>query len=437
LQQLHPAACFFNVPYAFLLEGELDSALLRRSLDEIVRRHELLRTTLRTVDGTLRQVIAPAGLADMTVADLRDHSPESQRDEVDRFIESELARPFDLANESCLRVRLLRLSGEQHILFLCAHSVMTEDGSLAALLDELGEHYQAFGAAPPGTDPIALPALPMQYADYAHWQQSLLTMGLEARLSYWQQWFAKGEPPPLTPDFADLAPAEVTFRAGTIWHQFPLELTDQLKQLSRRAGVTLFVTAIAGYAALLYRYTGCTDVVVGGPAANRSHWKVKPLIGSTLNILAYRFDLSGDPDVLTLLARVRATVLAAFTHQDVPFSSVAPLLEASAQRSNPLFRTVLTFSEDTPHDKLRLPGVAVTFLEKITNHEIRPELFPVMWEDQLAGGALTSYWLYRQDQFSADAITQMAADYQAILTAMTDDPTQTIGALSSSSLRGS
>ena len=437
LQQLHPTACFFNVPYAFLLEGKVDPARLRRSLDEIVRRHELLRTTLRTVDGTLMQVIAPAGQVDMAVADLRDRPPETQRDEVDRFIQSELARPFDLANESCVRVRLLRLREDEQILFLCLHSVMTEDGSLGALLGELGEHYQAFEAAPAGTDPVALPALPMQYADYAYWQQSLLTTGQEARRTYWEQWLAKGDPPLLTRVLANPAPAEETFSAGTIWHPFPLELTEQLKHLSRSAGVTLFVSAIAGYAAPLYRYTGCTDVVVGGPAANRSHWKVKPLIGSTLTILAYRFDLSGDPDVLTLLARVRATVLAAFAHQDVPFSCVAPLLEASNRSANPLFRTVLTFSEDTPHDQLHLPGVTVTFLEKMTNQEIRPELFPVMWEDKQAGGALTSYWLFREDLFSAGAIAQMAVDYQAILTAMTKDPTQTISALPSSRPRGS
>ncbi len=431
LQAQHPQGCFFNVPFAFRLEGRLDVAALRRSLDEIVRRHEFLRTTLQTIDGSLMQVVAADGELTLATVDLRDFPPATRSDEVQGLVAAELARPFDLAREPCLRVRLWRLGDEEHVLFLCLHNLMGEDGSLGALLNELGVHYRAFLAAPPGTNPAPLPPLPMQYADYAHWQQSLLGTGMEARLDYWRRWFANGEPPPLAPAVAKPTSAEPSFRAGTFWHQFPAELTDRLRQLSRRAGVTLFVSTIAGYATLLYRYSGCTDVVVGGPAANRSHWKVEPLIGSTLSLPAYRFDLAGDPDVLTLLTRVRNTVVAALTYQDVPFASIAPLLGPHGQRTSPLFRAVLTFSEDSPHHQLDLPGVTVTFLEKITNHEIRPELFPVMWEDKTANGALTSYWLYREDLFSVATIAQMVADFEALLTAMTDDPTQTIDALPS------
>lgn len=429
LQQLNPTDCVFNVPYAFHLQGKLDATLLRRSFDEIIRRHELLRTTLQAIDGALMQVVAPTGEVNMTVAALRDGPPATRADEANRLIQAELRSPFDLARESCLRVRLLGLGEEEHILFLCLHNIICEDGSLGALLKELRVHYQAFLAALPGQKPAPLPPLRMQYADYARWQQSLLSTGMETRLAYWRQWFAKGEPLPWTPTFGKPAPAAPTFRAGTVWRRFSPELTQQLKRLSQRAAVTLFVTTLAAYATLLYRYSGCTDVVVGGPAANRSHWKLEPLIGSTLNIIAYRFDLAGNPDVLTLLARVRETVLAALTHQDVPFAAVAPLLEPDRKRSNPLFRTVLSFFEDTPHHQLRLPGVTVTFLEKITNREIRPDLFPVMWEEQMANGALTGYWMYREDLFDADTMAQMLADYEALLTAIADDPAQTIDAL--------
>ncbi len=432
LQEQLPEGCFFNVPFAFHLQGALDAGVLRLCFDEIVRRHDFLRTTLQTIDGDLMQVVAADGEVNMAVVDLRDLPPAAQRDEVQRLVDTELANPFVLAREPCLRVRLVRLGEEEHILFLCLHNIMGEDGSLGALLNELGAHYRVFLAAPPGTDPAALPPLPLQYADYARWQQSLLTTGMEARLAYWRHWFANGEPPLLTPAAAKPTPTEPSFRAGTVWHQFSGDLTDRLRQLSRRAGVTLFVSTIAGYATLLHRYSGCTDVVVGGPVANRSHWKVEPLIGSTLSIAAYRFDLAGDPDVLTLLTRVRSTVVAALTYQDVPFASIAPLLGPHGQRTSPLFRAVLTFSEDPPHHQLDLPGIGVTFLEKITNHEIRPELFPVMWEDKTANGALTSYWLYRKDLFSAATIAQMVADYEALLTAMTDDPTRTLAELVSS-----
>lgn len=429
LQQLNPTDCFFNVPYAFHLQGTLDATLLRRSFDEIIHRHELLRTTLQTIDGALRQVVAPTGEVDMSVADLRDRPPATRADEADRLIQAELRSPFDLGSETCLRVRLVRLREEEHILFLCLHNMICEDGSLGALLKEVRVHYQAFLAAPPGQKPAPLPPLPMQYADFARWQQSLLSTGMQDRLAYWRQWFAKGEPPPWTPTCAKPAPAAPTFRAGTVWLRFSSELTLQIKRLSRRAAVTLFVTTLAAYAALLYRYSGCTDVVVGGPAVNRSHWKLEPLIGSTLNIIAYRFDVAGNPDVLTLLARVRETVLAALTHQDAPFAVVAPLLEPERKRSNPLFRTVLSFFEDPPHHQLHLPGITVTFLEKITNREIRPDLFPVMWDEPVADGALTGYWMYKEDLFDADTMTQMLADYEALLTAMADDPAQTIDAL--------
>jgi hypothetical protein len=432
LQQQDPAACCFNVPFAFHLRGKLDATVLRRSLAEIVGRHELLRTTLQPVDGTLMQMIAATGEVNMSVADLRDWPTETQGDEAYRLIQEELSSPFDLAREPCLRVRLLRLGDEEHLLLFCLHSVMGEDGSVGALLKELGVYYEALLAAAPGSNPEPLPPLPMQYADYAHWQQSLLSTGMEARLAYWRQWFARGEPPTLTAALAKSTPSQSSFRAGMVWHQFSPQLTDRLRRLSRSAGVTLFVTTIAGYAALLCRYSGCADVVVGGPSANRSHWKLEPLIGSTLNILCYRFDLAGNPDVLTLLARVRSTVVAALTHQDVPFAAIAPLLEPERQRTNPLFRTALTFSENMPHRQLQLAGVTVTFLERITNQETRPELFPVMWEDQTTNGALTSYWLYREDLFDAGTIEQMVADYEAMLTAMAADPRQTIEALPSS-----
>jgi Condensation domain/TubC N-terminal docking domain len=428
LQRLVPSAGFFNVPFAFHLRGGLDGALLRRSADEVCSRHELLRTTLRMVGGGPVQVISPTGEIDMTYTDLRHCPPAVRDDEVHRSIQSELASPFDLSRESCLRMRLFQREDDDHILLFCLHNMIVEDRSVGALLNELGVHYRAFSA--PAEGQPSLPALPIQYAEFARWQQSLLTTDAEARLAYWGEWFAKGEPPAVTSAFANPSPpAQPTFRAGAVWRRLSLRLTEQLRQLSQRADVTLFVTILAAYAVLLYRYSGYTDVAVGGPAANRGHWETESLIGSTLSLVAYRFDLADGPDVWTLLAMARDTIVEALTHQDVPFVAIAPQLEPGRNRTNPLFRTAFNFSQATPHDQLHLPGVEVSFLEEITNREIRPDLFPVLWEDHRRDGALTCCLMYRKDLFDADAIALMATDYETLLTAMVEDPTQTIDAI--------
>lgn len=412
LQQLDPGGCFFNVPYAFHLRGTLDEGLLRRSVQEVFRRHELLRTTLQLVDGVLTQVIHPAVEIDMASADLGNVPAYDRAGEMTRLIDSELARPFDLARDPCLRVRLFRLADHDHVLFLCLHNVIVEDQSIVALLKELSAHYRATPLSP----------LSLQYADYARRQQRLLAMGMDARLDYWRQWLAKGDPAPVTTAFAKPRSDMPTFRAGAIWHRFPLTMTERLGQLSRRADVTLFVTVLAGYAAVLSHYSGSADISVGGPASNRTSPELEPLIGSTLSLIAYRFDLSGDPDFWTLLARVRATLVAALTNQDVPFVAVAPLLEPELRRTSPLFRTALNFSQYTAHHQLDLPEMNVTFLEEITNREIRPDLFPVMWEDPLRGGALTCCLLYRQDLYDAETVSGLMADYETLLTTMVDNP---------------
>ncbi len=427
LQQFNPAESFYNVPFGFRLGGRLDAALLRKSFNEIIRRHELLRTILQPIDGALMQVIAPAGEIDMTVIDLQALPPEAQASEINRVVEDDVRRPFDLASESCLRVRLMRLGAEDHILLLCIHNIAVENRSMSVLLKELAAHYSAFvsgGAAP------HLPPLPMQYGDYARRQQSLLSTGMDSRLAYWRAWFAAGEPPSsLLPAAAD-RPATPTFQAATVWYRLSPERTLRIKSLGQQRGVTLYMAVLAAYAVLLYRHTGCTDVVIGTPFANRNDWRLEPLIGSTLDIVALRFDLTGNPDVTTLLARVRETVLEALAHQDVPFAIIAPILEPDRKRSGPLFRALFSFLEEAPCDQLTLPGVTVTFM-KLDNEVMRPDLILAVWEEQAATGAsLGGYWQYKRDLYGVETAEQMIHEFQALLASMADDPTQTLDSLS-------
>lgn len=426
LQQSAPTECFYNVPFGFRLSGKLDAALLRRSFDAIIRRHELLRTTLQPIDGALMQVIAPAGEIDMTVIDLQALPPEAQAGEINRVVQAEVQRPFDLGSGWCLRVRLLRLNADEHILLLCIHNIAVENRSMSALLKELTAHYTALLE---GRETIPLPPLPMQYADYARRQQALLSTGMETRLTYWRAWFTKGEPPSsLRPAGTD-RPAAPTFRAATVWYRLSPERTRRIKSLAQRTGITLYTTALAAYAVLIYRHSRSTDVVIGTPFANRNDWRLEPLIGSTLDIIALRLDLAGNPDVSTLLARVRETVLAALAHQDVPFAAIAPILEPDRKRTGPLFRALFSFLEEAPCDQLMLPGTTVTFM-KLDNEVMRPDLILAAWEEQAATGAsLGGYWQYKLDLYGVEVAERMIHEFQALLASMADDPTQTLDAL--------
>ena len=184
------------------------------------------------------------------------------------------------------------------------------------------------------------------------------------------------------------------------------------------------MTLLTAYAMILQRYTGCADLTIGTTYSNRPHWQFASLIGATIDVPALRIDMTDNPDLATLLARVRAMVTAALTYQDVPWERIAPSLQLA---STPLFRVVFTFFAETPHGQLQLPGITVTFLEELINELSRPALYLVLWENQtVAGDALTGYWMHKQDVFSAETAEQMNEEFRALLTALVNHPTQTV-----------
>jgi non-ribosomal peptide synthetase component F len=247
---------------------------------------------------------------------------------------------------------------------------------------------------------------------------------MEERLHYWREWLTHGEPPALTWTPHRPPPATPTFHTHVPWQRYAPELTQQLKALSQRHGVTLYMTLITAYAMILQRYTGCADLTIGTTYSNRPHWQFASLIGATIDVPALRIDMTDNPDLATLLARVRAVVTAALTYQDVPWERIAPSLQLA---STPLFRVVFTFFAETPHGQLQLPGITVTFLEELINELSRPALYLVLWENQtVAGDALTGYWMHKQDVFSAETAEQMNEEFRALLTALVNHPTQTV-----------
>ncbi|HOR01629.1 MAG TPA: condensation domain-containing protein, partial [Anaerolineae bacterium] len=353
LEQLQPGTAAYNLALPMRIRGPLDVAAFERSLNEIVSRHEALRTTFIQVDGRAAQRVAPRLAVPVTVADLRRQSDAGS--EARRLAEEEAQRPFDLARGPLLRAGLLRLADDEHLALLTMHHIISDEWSLAVLQREMAALY---GALRDGHEsPLA--ALPIQYADYACWQRSWLQGEvLDEQLTYWKQQLAGLAPLELPADRP--RPAVASFRGG--WQSFTLlaSLVQGLRELCRQEGATLFMALLAGFQALLGRYSGQDDIAVGSPVANRNRAETEGLIGFFVNTLVLRSDLSGDPSFRELLRRVREVALGAYAHQDVPFDMVVDALQPERDLSRtPLFQVMLTLQNTAPQAP-ELPGLALS-----------------------------------------------------------------------------
>ncbi len=405
LQQANPGEAFYNVPFAFQLSGPLDLGLLGHSFNQIVSRHESLRTTLQQIDGELLQVIAPGGEIALSNASVQNSA------DVDQLLQSEIRRPFDLSREFGLRALLVEVDAEEHVLLLCFHNTLYDQSSLLVLLRELSAHYQG----------LTLPE-PAQYADYVRWQASLPVTGAAERLEFWRQWFARGEPPSWTWTRREPAPLVPSFETHVTWLRCAPDFSRRIQSLSRLHGVTTYVTLLTAYAIVLRRYTNCADLVIGTTYSNRHHWRFATLIGATIDVPALRIDMRDDPELPTLLARVRSVVTDALTYQDVPFELVARELDPPRHPAGPLFRVVFSFFPETPHDELKLPGVTAGYLDEVINPLSRPDLYLVFLEHKTGGDdVLTGYWMHKRDVFSRETAERMSEDLASVLNAMTSE----------------
>ena len=335
LDQLMPGSIAYNITGAVRLTSSLNIAALEQSITEVLRRHEVLRTTFRVVDGQPFQSIAPAKPFILPVTDLKD-LPEAEREaEARRLATEEAHRPFDLAKGPLFRVTLLRLGEEDHIVQYAMHHIVSDGWSIGIFNKEVGLLYHSFSTG----QPSPLPELAIQYADFAHWQREWLQGEvLEAQLSYWKKQLA-GSPPALELPTDRPRPAVQTFHGAGQSIVLPQSLTEALKGLSRQEGVTLFMTLLAAFKVLLCRYTGQEDIVVGTPIAGRNRAEIEPLIGFFINTLVLRTDLSGDPRFRELLRRVREVALGAYDHQELPFEKLVEELQPQRDLSRtPLFQ---------------------------------------------------------------------------------------------------
>ena len=418
LEQGAPA---YTISAGLRLHGPLDVAALRRAFSGVVRRHEALRTTFRMVDGAPVQVVAPPAEVEIPLVEL-DGLPEGGREaRLAAFAAAEAARPFDLAAGPLLRVRLARLADEEHALFLFVHHAVADGWSLAVLYRELAALYAAVRAGEP--DP--LPPLALQYPDVAAWQRAHLDgPRLQAQVEWWRGRL-RGLPGLLELPADRPRPAAASRRGALLPVRIPRELADALRELSRCEGVTLFMTLLAGFDALLHRYTGETDFAVGTPVAGRTRPETEPLIGLFVNTLVLRADVSGAPGFRALLARVREAVLGAFTHQDVPFERlVEELAPVRSLSHTPLFQVMFAL-QNAGEARPRLEGIRAERIA-VASSGARTDL---VWSLAETEEGIEGVVEYATDLFDPATVEAMAEHFRLLLAAACADPAIPVAAL--------
>jgi amino acid adenylation domain-containing protein len=414
LDQLEPGDAGYNMPGAVWLEGDLNVVALERSLNEIVRRHEILRTTFRAERGRPVQVIAASLSLSLSFIDLS-QSFDSEK-EARRLAREEAQRPFDLARGPLLRATLVRLSAECHLLLVTLHHIVADGWSVTLLVQELGALYAAYRKGEQST----LPELQVTYADYAVWQREWLQgERLEAQLAYWREQLG-GELPVLKLPLAQARVGEGRRRGALETVRVNSELTGRLRELGRREGATLFMTLLAAWKVLLARLSGEREVVVGTPVAGRVSRELEPLIGFFVNTLVLRTDLSGEQSCVAVLKRVREVCLEAYAHQEVPFERVVEELRPERDM-NPLFQVLFSF-QDAPLPQIELPDLRLR-VEDTTNDTTKFDLALEITED---ADELACVWQYDADIFDAATIKRMAAHYQTLLAGIATNPTSEI-----------
>ncbi|MDF5712387.1 MAG: amino acid adenylation domain-containing protein [Rhizonema sp. NSF051] len=422
LAQLEPNSPFYNIPAAVRLEGQLNLSALQQSFNKILRRHEVLRTNFQILEGQPVAIISSVTSLPFAVIDISELASNQQQASVRKLASQEAQRPFNLNSDLLLRVKLLRLKEQEHIVLLTMHHIASDGWSISVLVRELATLYQAFYKQQPS--PLA--ELPIQYVDFAAWQrQWLQTEILQFQIAYWKKQL-EGAPTvlELPTDYPRLAAVQ-TFRGATHLFELSVELSQAINKLSQQEGCTLFMTLLAAFAILLSCYSGQEDIVVGSPIANRNRVELEGLIGLFLNTLALRTDLSGDPTFLELLTRVRQVTLGAYSHKDLPFEKLVQELAPKRNlRYSPLFQVWFTL-QNVPMTKLELPGLTLSLLETDnTTVQFDLELFLSEGVD-----GLSARFNYNTDLFNATTIAQMANHFEILLLNIVEQPSVRLKAL--------
>ncbi|MEG5173407.1 amino acid adenylation domain-containing protein [Microcoleus sp. B3-D7] len=418
IDQFEPGNPFYNLPAAVLLKGRLNVVVLELSLKEIVRRHEALRTTFATVDGQPVQVVGQNFNFGLQVLDLQQLAETEREEKVKQLAAEEASKPFDLTKGPLLRASLLHLDAEEYVLLLTLHHIIFDGWSIGVFLQELAALYEAFSIGKPSP----LPELSIQYADFAIWQREWLTGDrLQTQLNYWKKQLS-GAPPLLELPADRPRPPVQTYRGAKESFLIPKTLTEALKKLSRLENVTLFMTLLAAFKTLLYRYTGQADIPVGSPIANRNRAEIQGLIGFFVNNLVLRTDLSGTPTFRQLLVRIREVSLEAYAHQDLPFEKLVEELQPDRNLSyNPLFQVAFVL-QAAPVAAESIAGLNLTLLD-VENQTAKVDLTLYLEEKQ---EEISGQFEYSTDLFDAATIKRMAGHFITLLDGIAANPERRI-----------
>ncbi len=418
MSRFEPLSAAYNIPAAFRLTGTLKPDVLERSLNEILRRHEALRTTFAMLEERLVQVVYPSQSLQIPIVDLTELPEDERAGRVAQLATEHGQEPFDLSQWPLLRVKLLRLAETEHVLLLSMHHIIGDGWSTGVFVRETATIYRAFSAG----ESSPLPELAVQYADFAVWQEQWLSGEvLDNNLVYWRNQLA-GAPPVLELPSDRPRPAVESFQGARYQFALSSRLSGRLKELSQKEGTTLFMTLLAAFQTLLYRYTGQDDIVVGSPIANRNRAETEQLIGFFVNTLVMRTRLAGNPRFIDLLKDVRAMTLGAYQHQDLPFEELVEDLQPKRDLSrSPIFQMMFIL-QNAPTSALELAGVTLSPID-VDNKTAKFDLLLSMHEESDEIGAVFEY---NTELFERSTIARLAAHFEVLLAGIVSNPEEQI-----------
>ncbi|WLG59193.1 non-ribosomal peptide synthase/polyketide synthase [Pseudomonas extremorientalis] len=417
LWQLEPQSAAYHIPSALRLKGQLDLVALQRSFDTLLARHESLRTHLRQERDRTVQIISPQVSLPIAHAEVQEAQLKAR-------VEAEIAQPFNLEQGPLLRVSLLRIAADEHVLVLVQHHIVSDGWSMQLMVEELVQLYAAYSQG----QVLQWPALPIQYADYAVWQRNWMEAGEKARqLAYWRDMLG-GEQSVLALPFDHPRPAVQSHRGARLAFELPGALTQGLKALAKQQDVTLFMLLLASFQTLLHRYSGQEEIRVGVPIANRNRSETERLIGFFVNTQVLKADLHGQMSVEQLLQQARQRALDAQAHQDLPFEQLVEALQPERSLShNPLFQVMFNHQTDVGQAQVQqqLPNLSVEGLE----WESKTAHFDLDLDIQESTEGIWATLGYAQDLFEASTVQRMARHWQNLLQGMVADPRQNLSQL--------
>ncbi|MEE9385054.1 MAG: MupA/Atu3671 family FMN-dependent luciferase-like monooxygenase [Nannocystaceae bacterium] len=418
LHQLEPESTAYHVPSAFRLRGRLDAVALRRAIDVVVQRHEVLRTTFRTEGESQVQVVSASVDLEFVEHDLRGEGDAEQRGRA--LLADQAVRLFSLADGPLIRTGLLRLEDELHILYVVAHHAVSDGWSLGVMLRELTGAYAALAD---GLDPTLEP-LPIQYGDFSEWQRSMLSgTELERQVEYWRGCLG-GDLPVLEMPTDSPRPAIRSHHGAMLRAQWSREVSGPLEALAQQEGATFFMVLLAAFNVLLYRYTGQEDLIVGTPIANRTSPETEPLIGFFANTLALRTELGGQPSFRELLRRVKTACLEAYAHQDLPFQKLVEVLRPRRDMSRtPVYQSLFVFMDASMNQAPTAGGLSWR-RERIEADIAQTDL--VLYVEETTGG-LSVALEYGTDLFARESMARFLENYRVLLKSVSADPDAKIG----------